>query len=196
MIHPATEVHYINSEKGFGLFATQHIPSGTITWILDPLDREFSQSQMDAIEPIFQDILLTYSFRNRKGNYIFCWDNGRYINHSFNANCSHTPYHFEVANRDINAGEEMTNDYGCLNIIEPFEALPESSNRTIVYPDDLLTYADTWDSQLKIVFPKLIQVEQPLKKYINSSTWTTIQEILEGTKTMASIRSCYYDNKA
>lgn len=37
MIHPDTEVRFINPEKGYGLVATKFIPKGTITWVQDDL---------------------------------------------------------------------------------------------------------------------------------------------------------------
>lgn len=33
MIHPDTELRFINPEIGYGVFATQFIPRGTITWV-------------------------------------------------------------------------------------------------------------------------------------------------------------------
>jgi hypothetical protein len=151
---------------------------------------------MDAFDPRYRDILMTYSFRNNCGEYIFCWDNGRFINHSFNANCCLTPYNFEIAIRDIEEGEELTDDYGYLNIIEPFEASPEGSTRNLVYPDDLLRYAEVWDKQLAAAFPKLNQVEQPLHKFMEPEVINILQEIHQKKRAMLSIRSCYYDSKA
>ena len=39
MIHPHTELRFINEQMGFGVFATQFIPKGTIIWALDELDQ-------------------------------------------------------------------------------------------------------------------------------------------------------------
>ncbi|MCB0425649.1 MAG: SET domain-containing protein, partial [Mangrovimonas sp.] len=86
MIHPDTELSFISKEVGYGVVATKHIPAGTITWVLDKLDREFSPEHLETLEPVYQEILNTYTYRNNKGNYILCWDHGRYVNHSFNAN--------------------------------------------------------------------------------------------------------------
>jgi hypothetical protein len=193
MIHPHTIVQFIDNEKGFGLFATRPIPCGTITWTRDLLDREITPAEMEAYDPRYQEILLKYSFRNNIGNYIFCWDNGRYINHSFNSNCCLTPYDFEIAIRDIEAGEELTDDYGYLNIIEPFEALPEGGDRKIVYPDDLLRYAEMWDAKIKAAFPNLLRVDQPLRTYLEENTWETITHIRDGKAEMLSIRACHYE---
>ncbi len=194
MIHPHTSVQFIDDEKGYGLFATHRIPRGTITWTLDHLDRVITPQEMDSHDPRYREILMKYSFRNNRGEYIFCWDNGRYINHSFNSNCCLTPYNFEIAIRDIEAGEELTDDYGYLNIIEPFEALPEGGNRTVVYPDDLLRLAEYWDSRLQQAFPDLQLVEQPLRPFLESDILCAVQDICSGQREMLSIKSCYYNS--
>lgn len=193
MIHPATEVRFINEEKGYGLVATEKIPFGTIVWTLDPLDRVISPEKMDSYEPQFRDILLKYSFRNNQGSYVFCWDNGKYINHSFKANCCLTPYSFEIAVRDIEKGEELTDDYGYLNIIEPFEADPEGGIRTVVYPHDLLRYADIWDKKIRAAFPEILHREQPLWSFLAEDIRERIHVVLEGRDEILSLRSCYYN---
>ena len=86
MIHPDSEVRFINTEIGYGLFATRRIPRGTITWVFDELDRELTPQDMAAFTPLMRDTVLHYSYRNRKGNLIFCWDNARYTNHNCEPN--------------------------------------------------------------------------------------------------------------
>jgi hypothetical protein len=109
------------------------------------------------------------------------------------ANCCLTPYEFQIAIRDIQPGEELTDDYGYLNIIEPFEADPEGGDRTVVYPDDLLRLSEKWDKQLEAAFSKMMQVEQPLKKFMPGKTWETMQAINQGRIKPLSIRTCYYE---
>lgn len=193
MIHPHTAVRYIDNEKGYGLVATQPIPSGTITWTLDHLDRVITPKEMANHDPRYLDILMKYSFRNNRGEYIFCWDNGRYINHSFHSNCCLTPYNFEIAVRDIAAGEELTDDYGYLNIIEPFEASPEGGERLVVYPDDLLRYAEVWDRKLVAAFPEMTRVAQPLHIFLEQDVLEILRDIRQGKADMLSIRTCYYE---
>lgn len=194
MIHPNTEVRFIDDDKGYGLFATNFIPCGTIIWSLDELDRELTPAEMERYDALFRDIILKYSFRNNKGNYVFCWDNCRYINHSFNANCCLTPYNFEIAVKDIDVGEELTDDYGYLNIIDPFTAINEGCDRTVVYPDDLLRYSDSWDKLIEAAFPRLMQVQQPLQKFLPVETWDTLKAIHQGNCRLLSIRTCYYNS--
>lgn len=192
MIHPKTELKYINSEVGYGVVATAFIPAGTITWVLDKLDREFSPEQFHSMEPIYQNILDTYTYRNNKGNFVLCWDHGRYVNHSFNSNCLTTAYDFEIAIRDIHPGEQLTDDYGYLNIPYPFRAADEGTKRKIVYPDDLVKYYKVWDKKIQNVFGNITLLEQPLGSLIHKDLWDKIHSIIEGRDPLDSILSNYY----
>lgn len=194
MIHPHTELKYISNEVGYGVVATHFIPAGTITWVYDKLDREFSSAEFQAMEPIYQNILDTYTFRNNNGNFVLCWDNGRYVNHSFNSNCLTTAYDFEIAIRDIQAGEQLTDDYGYLNIPSPFRGVDEGTRRKVVYPDDLLKYFKVWDKKLLKVFHKIPKLAQPLQELIREDLWMDIVDISEGKKEMESILKNYYPN--
>ena len=155
MIHPKTELQFINNEIGYGVVATEFIPAGTITWVLDKLDRAFTPKEYESMEPVYKEILETYSFRNNMGNLVLCWDYGRFVNHSFNSNCLTTAYDFEIAIRDIQKGEQLTDDYGYLNISKPFRGMDEGTKRKVVYPDDLLRHSKIWDKKLIQVFDKI-----------------------------------------
>ena len=193
MIHPHTELQLINKEIGYGVVATQRIPAGTITWVLDALDREFTPLEIQELDPLYQQILDIYTFRNNQGNHVLCWDNGRYVNHSFNANCLTTAYDFEIAIRDIEIGEQLTDDYGYLNISEPFRASDEGTKRKTVYPDDLVKYYKVWDQKIAKVFPKLTQLKQPLSHLIPKHTWETVTSVIAGKENIQSILNNYYD---
>ena len=195
MIHPHTELRFISKEIGYGVVATQFIPAGTITWVLDKLDREFSPLDFQNMEPIYQDILDTYTYRNNNGNLVLCWDHGRYVNHSFNSNCLTTAYDFEIAVRDINPGEQLTDDYGYLNITSPFRGINEGTRRKTVYPDDLLKYYKVWDNKIRKVFYKIDKLDQPLQQVLSDKTRSKIESVLSGEAELASILSNYYDEK-
>jgi hypothetical protein len=195
MIFPKTELRFISDEIGYGVVATEFIPKGTITWALDALDREFTPKQLSEMDPMYQQILDFFTYRNNKGNFVFCWDFGRYVNHSFNANCISTAYDFEVAIRDIHPGEQLTDDYGYLNIQEPFEAVDEGTDRKLVYPDDLIRHHQEWDDKVKTVFHLIPTLNQPLKKVLSNETWQTIENIVNGKQEMKSILDCYFEEK-
>jgi hypothetical protein len=191
MIHPGTELRFINDSVGYGVVATEFIPKGTITWVFDKLDREFSPAEFQKFDSVYKEILLNYAFRNKQGNYVLCWDNGRYVNHSFNSNCLSTAYNFEIAIKDIQAGEQLTDDYGYLNIIEPFRAIDEGTKRKIVYPNDLLKYSEVWDRKISKVFGEISKMKQPLQQLISKNDWDEIIAVSEGTKKMKSIITIY-----
>jgi hypothetical protein len=193
MIHPDTELRFISPEIGYGVVATKFIPKGTITWIGDPLDQVFTTSQIEQLDPFFREILHTYCYRDHNGDFILCWDNSRFVNHSFNSNCISTAYNFEIAVRDIHVGEELTNDYGYLNVTEPFDCLPEAgTTRTRVLPDDLLHYHKEWDEKLKSAFACFNNVQQPFLKFIGPEHKDKVLDVAAGKAEMDSIRSCYY----
>jgi hypothetical protein len=195
MIHPHTELKFISSEVGYGVVANHLIPAGTITWVLDKLDREFSPEDFDNMEPLYQNILDTYTFRNNKGNLILCWDNGRFVNHSFNSNCLTTAYDFEIAIRDIQPGEQLTDDYGYLNIASPFRGIDEGTKRKVVYPDDLVKYHKTWDKKIQKVFSRIVKLDQPLRSIVAHETWEKVDAVCKGEIEMESILLNYFENK-
>jgi hypothetical protein len=180
---------------GYGVVATQFIPAGTITWVLDKLDREFSPLEFQNMEPVYQDILDTYTFRNNNGNLVLCWDNGRFVNHSFNSNCLSTAYDFEIAIRDIHVGEQLTDDYGYLNIPSPFRGIDEGTRRKIVYPNDLKKYYKIWDKKISNVFHKILKVNQPLQGVLNQEIWERIERVIKGEEPMESILTNYFSEE-
>jgi hypothetical protein len=195
MIHPKTEIKYIDDLVGYGVVAKAFIPKGTITWVLDEFDRKFTQKEFEAFDGTYQDILQTYSYRDNNGEFVLCWDNARFVNHSFNANCLTTAYDFELAIRDISPGEQLTDDYGYLNINEPFRGAEEGTKRKTVYPDDLTRYHKPWDNKLRNAFKHLANVDQPLKPFFMESKWKELCEIGMGKKKMDSILNCYFENR-
>ncbi|SFW41609.1 hypothetical protein SAMN02927921_01563 [Sinomicrobium oceani] len=192
MIHPHTELQFISDEMGYGVVATKLIPKGTITWVQDKLDIVLSSAQIDAMSDFYKNILDFYTFRNNKGDYVLCWDHAKYVNHSFRSNCLTTPYDFEIAIRDIYPGEQLTDDYGYLNISRPFRGIREGTRRRIVYPDDLLKYHKKWDKSIAEAFVHITDVEQPLEEILAPDILEKIKNISQGEETLDSILSCYF----
>lgn len=191
MIHPDTELQFINPEVGYGVVATKFIPEGTITWIQDGIDRVFKASEVQNLHFRSQEILNKYAFRNRDGDYVLCWDLAKYVNHSFKSNCFSTAYGFEIAIRDILKGEELTDDYGYLNLEEPFKAYDEGTKRKVVYPDDLMRYYDEWDVKIRNSLLKFNNVAQPLAVFLSEQDEAELQKVLSGKKTPDSILKLY-----
>lgn len=196
MIHPDTEIRFINDLVGYGVVATKLIPKGTITWVQDELDRVYSKEEVQQLSPLMRNYLETYCFMNAKGEKVLCWDYAKYVNHSFKPSCFSTAYDFEFALRDIQPGEQLTDDYGYLNLEEPFEAMDEGVDRKVVYPDDILTYHAQWDEMIKQNLPNIFaEKHQPLMQFIPQKTWAAFQKLEHDSSQMISMLHCHYDSK-
>jgi hypothetical protein len=191
MIHPDTELTYINSKIGYGVVATRPIPRGTITWAGDELDQVFPPSKIRRLCPVMRQQVHKYSFRDAKGRSILCWDNARFINHSCSATCLSAGFDFELAVRDIQPGEELTDDYGTLNIEEGFECYcMQAGCRGTIFPDDLLRYAHVWDQIVRTSLPYLNSVPQPLWPMVKQQR--KLGRIAANHALMPSLATHYY----
>lgn len=192
MMHPDTEIRFINEKIGYGVVATKLIPTGTITWVQDDLDQIFTPAEVEKMHSKSQEMLEKYSFRNNKGNFVLCWDLAKYVNHSFKSNCLSTAYDFEIAVRDIHPGEELTDDYGYLNISEPFEAEDEGASRKTVFPDDLPHFYEIWDEKIAHAFQFFQDVEQPIQNLLSDEVQRKLQKVLLKQQPLDSILNLYY----
>jgi len=103
---------------GLGLFADQFIPKGTEIWKFTPgFDVKFTKEQVLSFPKILQIFIYTYAWKSKKsGLYCHSVDDGRFFNHCSNPN-SLSEYRDDeeesvnVALRDIQIGEEITNNY-------------------------------------------------------------------------------------
>jgi uncharacterized protein len=100
--------------SGFGLFADQFIPKGTIIWRFNPMvDKKIHKSIIEVEcerSVIFKNHVDTYYWR--KGEYYYSAnDDGKMINHSFNPNTDDPDPETTIANTDIQIGEEITSNY-------------------------------------------------------------------------------------
>ena len=111
---------YLDKSKirGIGLFADEFIPKGTIIWKFTPLfDLKFTREQIKKFPKNIREYLDIYTwFSKKSGKYCFSSDNGKYFNHSRTPNCLSAYYKdkeevITKAIRDIEKGEELTDDY-------------------------------------------------------------------------------------
>ena len=100
-----------SSIEGIGLFAGEFIPKGTLIWKPSGLDRIYTKDEYENIKisDFEKDYMKRYTFG--KGDLrIFCSDEMRYCNHS-DTNPNLGGYLTQIALRDIQPGEEITQDY-------------------------------------------------------------------------------------
>lgn len=185
MLNPNTELRYISPEIGYGIVAAKRLPKGTITWALDPLDHIIDMRANPQYRD-YPEVLDRYTFVNCDGHHVLCWDQARFINHSCDANCLSPGFDFEICIRDIEAGEQLTNDYGSLNLEEEMECLCGSPHcRKFMKPDDFERKAAYWDSLLRGAFPAIKSVEQALWPWIQEKE--QIDECLANPSRLPSI---------
>lgn len=171
MLHPHTTLRYVDEEIGFGVFATRPIPAGTITWALDPLDRIITADRVAEYPSSLQDSLERYGFLNGRGDYILCWDFGRFVNHSCQPNVLAPGLEVEIAIRDIAEGEQMLGDYGAYNIERDLHCLCGApSCRGVIRRSDFDLMADAWDDLLRAAVTRVGLVTQPLWDHVQDPT--------------------------
>ena len=191
MLHPHTELQFINEQIGYGIVATHFIPRGTVTWVRDDFDQTFSLAQVERMAPLYRDIVAKYCFVDGRGDFVLCWDLARYINHSCDSSCRSAGYDFELAVRDIHPGEELTDDYGSLNLEYDFRcACATAACRRTIHPDDLLTYAEQWDQIVAEPFRLMLTVAQPLWPLVKDKE--VLDAVLKCRMPIASCRENYY----
>ena len=65
MIHPATRLAFINETIGYGVVATEFIPTGTVVWVRDPLDMVLEKPDVEALSPLYKPMIDRYAYECR-----------------------------------------------------------------------------------------------------------------------------------
>ncbi len=195
MIHPATTLKYINDTIGYGVFATQFIPEGTIVYAKDSLELEVSPAAFRSHSEAMQVIIEKYSFRDQRGFRIVSWDFAKYVNHCCNCNTISTGYGFEIAIRDIQADEEITDEYGIFNMKEQMEVYCGKPNcRRVVNEKDYDNLFTNWDRKIKKSLSKVDSVDQPLFKFLNPEIVNDLDNFLEDESNYKSVYLLKYQS--
>jgi len=167
VIHPDTELRFISPEVGYGIVATRRIPKGTITWALCAFDRVLTPQEARALPPAYRPILAKYAYIDARGRFILCWDSARYMNHSCEANSLGVGTELEIAARDILPGEQVTGEYGTLNLPYDLDCrCGAKSCRGKIRQTDMTTLGPRWDAVVREALPFAAKVAQPLREYL------------------------------
>jgi uncharacterized protein len=171
MMHPNTELRYINDNIGYGIFAKTFIPKGTFLWVLDELDKILSPDTVRNLPELLRSSVEKYAYVDCQGDYVLCWDFGRYTNHSCHPTMRSLGQSVEVAVRDIAAGEELTCEYGVLNLSGSFKCACGKPNcRQTVTANDLDAYWQDWDAEVNALVAVIPDVPQPLRPFIKANS--------------------------
>lgn len=114
MLVVSTYIEKSNIE-GIGVVAGQKINQGDIVWFFDPnydilLEEKEYEKMLSSLNEENRNIIKQYPYK--RGNcYIFCQDNAKFFNHSDTPNCGGESVNYCVALKDIEIGEELTENY-------------------------------------------------------------------------------------
>jgi uncharacterized protein len=195
VIHPGCELRFVSAEVGDGVFATEFIPRGTVLWVLDEFDRVLTPADVDGLVPSLRAVVEKYAYLRADGSLVLCWDLGRYMNHSCTPTTRGVGECFEVAIRDVNPGDELTCDYGTLNLTAPLLCRCGTDRcRGVIRSDDPVHLAEGWDEEAAAAFALAPFVPQPLLPFAKvDAADRPLLEAIQG-RTVAAIPSAlqYY----
>ncbi|MDH5767308.1 MAG: SET domain-containing protein [Gammaproteobacteria bacterium] len=195
MIHPNTELKFVNNEIGNGVFATEFIPKGTILYVKDEFEIEVSKSRFNKMGKLHRDIIEKYSYMDERGVRVLSWDNAKYINHRCDCNSMSTAYGFEIAIRDISADEEITDEYGMFNIPESVKISCGCSNcRQMLLPTDIDNNYKAWDVLVKDAIEHINHVDQPLWDILDDVTKNDLMGFLLSQDEYRSVINLKHNN--
>jgi hypothetical protein len=167
MIHPHTELRYINDQVGSGVFASQFIPRGSIMWVFSDLDHRFTLQQVLTMSPHYYPDLIKYPSINAQGEFLLSWDLDKYCNHSCDPTNFRITPEIVMTIRDIPMGSEVTYDYGVMNLLSDMKCHCHAANcRHFIKASDLTTYGPEWEEKVKKVLPDIMNVPQPLYPFL------------------------------
>ncbi len=188
MIHPNTQLKHIGDPIGYGVFAVTDIPEGTIVYVKDSLELVITPTDYLMHDIEMKEVIDKYSYIDEKGNRIVSWDFAKYVNHCCNCNTISTGYGFEMAIRDIKAGEQITDEYGIFNLDKEMTLVcGEQACRKLVKPEDFDSYYREWDEKIRSSISKLFTVEQPLMPFIEKNTRKELDDFFKNPDLYKSV---------
>jgi hypothetical protein len=151
--------------------------------------REFSRSALGLPESQ-REAMETYMYHDKCGNLVLSWDHARYMNHNCHPTTMMTDYDFEIAVRDIAAGEELTTEYGLLNIQEPYAICCGCEDcREHLRLDDIDVYGEQWDRRIRESLARIQMVDQPLLPLLTDGARARLEDFLAGRSGYSSVRN-------
>ena len=193
MLHPHTELKFINDQIGYGVFVTRDIPKGTIVYVKDSLELEISPEMYQSHSPAMQDQIEKYAYVDDRGYYVVSWDFAKFVNHCCDCNTISTGYGFEIAIRDIMAGEQITDEYGIFNL--EYEMHLQCGNqacRKVIKPGDFDVYYQDWDLKIRQAIPGMFEVSQPLFDFLSTEIQNQLEELKENSDSYKSVYALRY----
>jgi len=189
MIHPNTELRFVDSQIGYGVFASSPIPKGSILYVQDQLEIRVTPELYATLGDASRAAVEKYSFIDPEGIRILSWDIAKYVNHSCSPNSLSTVWGFEIAIRDIEAGEEVTDDYGLFNLDWEMEcSCGHKHCRQSIRADQANRLYRKWDREIRSAMSQFALGDQPLLPCMDEQTRVAIYDYLNGNRKYRSVR--------
>ena len=108
------------------------------------------------------------------------------MNHDDNSNTLTTGYGFEIAVRDIEPGEEITDDYRLFSTYHDttFKTPPHKIEDITPWSEKIFK---EWDRKVQEALKAIEKVEQPLKDFVDSQTYKQVLSFLEDNQNYRSV---------
>jgi hypothetical protein len=194
LIHPHTTLKVIDSRIGHGVVASTDIPMGTITYAYDALDIIIPPGDPRLTDHLYQEIIYKYGVIEADGSFSICWDIAKYLNHCCHYNTLSTGFGFDIATRDIAAGEEITQDYGAFNMDDPLVLECHYADcRLKIYANDFDIMAEQWDRDIQRALRSFQSVSQPLLAYLGDEILLGLFKYLDTGEGYKSINLLRYN---
>jgi len=186
MMHPKTEVRFVDPTIGYGVFAAQDIPRGTIVYVRDRLEAAYTARSANRIEAA--ETLGKTVYADESGVHILSRDNARYVNHRCDCNVMTTAYGFEIAVRDIWKGQEICEEYGLFDLGRDIPLDCGCTRcRMHLRPDDLERFHAVWDEVIQDALTRVAEVPQPLMAFMDTDTKHRLRAYLCGEEPYLSV---------
>jgi hypothetical protein len=105
-----------------------------------------------------------------------------------------TGWGFEIALKDIQLGEEITDEYGLFNLEYDMPVGCGCEDcRGIVRMDDIDSYHVDWDQRVQSAMLKLNDVVQPLLSHISADVSESLQSYIRGESPYISVTTLKYE---
>jgi SET domain-containing protein len=152
--------------KGYGLFAKQFIPRGTVVFYECPKCKVLPKSAFQKLSPAQRKKLLFHAYTVKNGSVVMPCGDTKYMNHCCDSNILDTGKGFDVVVQDIAKGREATCDYRVFYDKDwGFQCTCGGKNCCGIFrcqhplPRDL---RKEWDRKLKPALKLIKKVPQPL----------------------------------
>ncbi|WP_320174662.1 SET domain-containing protein [Maridesulfovibrio sp.] len=190
MIHPDTIVRTVSPQLGNGVFAIRDIPRGTVVVVRDEFDICLPYEDFHKLPDMVRESMETHVYHDRDGMLVLSWDHARFMNHSCRCNTMMTDYRLEIAIRDIQAGEQITTEYGLLNVQDPYEIHCGCDEcRKELRPDDIDKYGKTWDELIKTALLAIPDVPQPLWDMVTPEIRSRLKTLQQDNDKYSSVQN-------